>query len=294
MSQRIDRLLADTLPEVVRSSAIPDELEQWLQEPTDATCSHCGQQGLRRYERLNGRCERCRRAYLNTVAEDEGRRTPAEDCPDCLGTGWAPVKGADRHRRCPCGELRGEDRVREDLRRIGVPPEYRRFQLESWEGQVPVAVRKFLSSPGAERVLYIHGAPGRGKTHLATAALRELVVCGERCAWRDAKELMGQLKRMLRQGRDEEYDQEVHHLRSVPVLLLDDLGRERQTDYSADEIDGLIRWRHSHGGALIVTSDWSLELLVRDLADGGRGMSWDVVSRLRGLCVELAGRDRRS
>lgn len=292
MIERIERLAAETIPEVIRSSATLEEIERWAGEATDAICSICGRQALKRYERMNRRCERCRKKYLAKVYREEGRRAKP-DCPTCEGSGWKPAGGEDdRWTRCRCTEP--PDPLAEAMRKAGVPPGYRSFSLETWEGEIPEAVGDFLLSPELARVLYLSGLQGRGKTHLATAVFRELLARGADGAWRDCPETVERCRRFLRQGEDEEYDQEIFRLREVEVLLLDDFGAGRATEYGDDVLDQVVRHRHAQGKILLVTANRSLLGLVTPRRDGGLGRDPAVADRLRGVEYEIEGPDRRA
>ena len=91
---------------------------------------------------------------------------------------------------------------------------------------------------------------GSGKTHLAGAALRARIEThGERGAFVDVPLLAEALRpngagdgHLLRE-----------RLRSVPALVLDSLGSEYQTAWSASELGLLLRERHRRGLATAVT-----------------------------------------
>lgn len=294
--QPLEKLVATSIPEVVRSSATAGEVDRWLAEPTETVCSQCGQQALQRYEALNGRCERCRVAYL----EASGVDLRSDGCASCQGTGWQTRDLAARStryslvRRCESCSPGDDELIMQKLRLAGVLPEYRVCTWTTWNGNPPPEARQFAAYPDKEGVLYIYGLQGRGKTHCATATLRELLERGVSCQWRDCKQLVQQCREWIARGADDPLDEEILRLRQAGVLLLDDLGAERQTDYGVDILDGLIRYRHSRQLPMIVTSNRSLKGLVTPQGEGGLGREPAVASRLRGLEVHLEGPDRRA
>lgn len=294
--QSLENITAKSFGDLVRSSATPEEVEHWLGEPTDEVCGYCGWQALQRFEALNGRCESCRLRYLEAAGAD----MQTESCATCRGTGWRSREIPGQLttytvvRRCESCKPGKDELILQKLSVAGVLPDYYRCTYTTWEGGVPDQARTFAADPESAGVLYIHGLQGRGKTHLATAVLRELIGRGLRCLWRDCHILVDQCREWTRRRADDTMDEELHRLRDADVLLLDDLGAGRQTDYSVDVVDGIIRWRHARRGPMIVTSNRDLRGLVTPEGEGGLGRNPAIASRLRGLEVHLDGPDRRA
>lgn len=289
------------------TTATPEQVDAWLGEPTDATCSPCGREALVRYERRNGRCEPCRVAWLGErAAHDTRHRRPDPDCPCCDGMGWHDSavpgellpNGEPRYVSgywCSCtGPANEGERILQTLRRAGVPPVYWPCSLTTWEGPKPEPALRFIDDSEGSRVLVIHGLQGRGKTHLSTAVFRELLARGWRGLWRDCPEYVDHCRRWAARGDSDSLDAELERLYSVPLLHLDDLGARRQTDFAVDQLADIIRHRHARKLPLIVTSNNSLRGLATPVAEGGAGWDTPTVSRLSdGLTVHLDGEDRR-
>lgn len=289
--ERVAKLIAEDLQEVVRSSATQEELDQWLGEPTHTVCGICGRQALQRFEALNGRCDQCRLAYLRA----SGESLRSEGCFSCQGTRWATreTKLGPVVEKCRDCAPKRDERILEKLQHAGVLPEYYACTWTTWEGPPPTEAREFVADPQHHGVLYIHGLQGRGKTHCATATFREIFEHGSRAFWRDCSQLVDQCRRWIANGSDDLIDEELHRLRGADLVLFDDLGSERQTEYSVDVIDGIIRWRHARQRPMIVTSNRSLAGLVTPREQGGLGRDPAIASRLRGLTIHLEGPDMR-
>src|SRR5206468_1001327 len=84
------------------------------------------------------------------------------------------------------------------------------------------------------------GREGTGKTHVAIAALREVLRRGYTGLYWNVPELFLELRRiMAEQGSTSEADI-FDEARRVDLLVLDDLGAERQSEYVTDRLYVLI------------------------------------------------------
>ncbi len=212
-------------------------------------------------------------------------------------------------------------RVERALQRAGVPERYRDKSLQSFEsaGKHPslyaalMYARKFVDNYpfGMNGLgLLIVGSSGLGKTHLAAGILQELViekrVNGLFC---DYHEL---LKRIQNSYNASVSSTELSILRPVfeaEVLVLDDLGATRPSDWVWDTVAHILNARYGRNQTTIITTNYPNEpsLTNREsnaLGNAGRAMRGETLgdrigdrmrSRLQEMCVviEMQGEDRR-
>lgn len=146
------------------------------------------------------------------------------------------------------------------------------------------------------RSLLLWGTTGAGKTHQAYAAIRALTAagCGVRWHATTAADLYGEMR--ARGGADPEYL--LRRIVRIPLLLLDDLGAAKSSEWNEEITFRLLNWRAQNQLPTIVTSNLppvrmpgmvSGQPVLRDKV-GDR-----VLSRLSGMCtpVHLGGPDRR-
>jgi DNA replication protein DnaC len=189
-------------------------------------------------------------------------------CPKCGGTGFVIVERTHVSGAQPCDcRFQGMASRREDDAHI--PPLYRKASFENFTlaGDNPLAERDLKATllkakwfadnfPNESRPgLLLIGEPGSGKTHLAVAALRRILEKGFECLFCDYQNLLDR----IRSGYDatsNSSDREAYRdALDVEVLLLDDLGAHRVTDWVEDTITSIITYRCNHRRPLIATTN---------------------------------------
>jgi DNA replication protein DnaC len=209
-----------------------------------------------------------------------------QDCPICHGTGFRIVvkeelSGAER---CEC-QIADRTRVNEEQARI--PPLYRNASLENFAlprdnpiaerglrevmGKVKGFTREFPTekTPG----LMLMGAPGSGKTHLAVAALRRLIDRGFEGIFFDYQNLLDRIRAGFNQAAGAADKEAYRDALDAEVLLLDDLGAHRVTDWVEDTVTSIITYRCNNRKPTMVTTnliDLSTGPGPRPASPGGR------------------------
>ncbi|MFJ3791523.1 ATP-binding protein [Kitasatospora sp. NPDC090091] len=178
---------------------------------------------------------------------------------------------------------------------VGMPPRYRDavagHQLVlAWTRQV--AAQAVAPSTGARRQvatgpsLLMAGVTGAGKTHEAYGAVRVLVQAGIGVRWRatTAADLYAELR--PRSGTDPERVLAAYS--RVPLLLLDDLGAAKSSEFVEEQTYRLINRRYNHCLPTLITTNLQIRDLKAYLGDR-------VTSRLAEMTtrVEFEPVDRR-
>jgi DNA replication protein DnaC len=180
--------------------------------------------------------------------------------------------------------LEGEDLWRNLLARAGCPAKYQAVpstlplhaDLKDWAGNPPFVV--------------ILGLVGRGKTWQATRLFGELRAAGWSGVWVDALEAVEQIRREMATVED---GRTLDRLCETPLLLLDDFLAERDTEFARDKLSFVLRRRHAHEKATIITTQSVDGKGVPSLA-GIEVIEPRLASRLaEGRVVRIGGRDRR-
>lgn len=111
--------------------------------------------------------------------------------------------------------------------------------------------------------LYLHGTFGSGKTFLVAALFNELV------ASKNAKAEIVYFPELLRTLKDNFnlLDSKVRYYSSVELLLIDDIGAEKVTDWGRDEILGtILQYRMNNHLTTFFTSNLNIEELEKHLS----------------------------
>lgn len=125
------------------------------------------------------------------------------------------------------------------------------------------------------------GPPGTGKTHLAVAALRELIARGHRGLWWNVNDLFRTMRASFGAGGGGGGDADlVAEALDADALVLDDLCSEKDTDYVQDRLYAIINGRYERMRPLIVTTNLSAADLKRTLGDR-------LNSRLHEMCERI-------
>ncbi len=126
--------------------------------------------------------------------------------------------------------------------------------------------------------LVIAGTYGNGKTHLAGAIYHTLKVQGVRCVFQTAPELLGRLRATYDDSSRNTEHAILTALTRCELLVMDDLGAERPSDWVRDRLYYIIDTRYRREKPVIYTTNCSMGELEDNL--GGR-----VVDRLIGSCT---------
>jgi len=199
-----------------------------------------------------------------------------EDCPHCKGTGWRLVPRKDGTPgqiavACECGM---EERAEIVMERARVPKRYEHCDFESyatdladgktWTTQHEHALKqaKLLTQgfvrdyPGTEKGLLLMGPSGVGKTHLAVAALKELIRRGHQGLFCDYRELLKEIQASYNPSSGSTEMGVLEPIRTAEILVLDDLGASKPSTWVLDIIGLVLNARYNEKRMTILTTNY--------------------------------------
>lgn len=234
---------------------------------TPFNCPYCGS----KYKvRPTGRTDRTHEYYC--------------DCPK-----FAAIEEADRRREEEALRLAKEGWRRSYIDAIGIPRHY--------QGATPDP--SMAADVVANGGLFITGNVGSGKTYAACAMLLAMYDTPGRphsARYVYVPNLTRRIRSTFGDGSVTEEDV-MREYETCGLLVLDDLGKGKQTEWLLEKLVQLVENRYSEDRPIVVTTqyDWA-ELGARMSESGDQDTTEAILSRLSEMCrtVRFDGPDRRT
>ncbi len=182
-------------------------------------------------------------------------------CPHCFGSGLEVVTGKGA-RRCEC---RAADRGLKLLEAAHIPRRYEGCLLANYRPQqgnasqlraFTFAHRLVSDYPAAERGLLFAGPVGVGKTHLAVAILRGLLGTGVRRLFYEFGALMKEIQESYNPSSEASELKVLAPVYEAEVLVLDELGAVKPTDWVRDTMTQVIGRRYNDRKLTVFTTNY--------------------------------------
>ncbi|MEW6320011.1 MAG: ATP-binding protein [Acidobacteriota bacterium] len=223
-------------------------------------------------------------------------------CEICHGSRWKRVEvdGVESVVRCDCWRAALAERLVAEAR---IPPRFTRADLDTYlpdtdsQRDALARARNFVAAfPAVDKGLLFYGPSGVGKTHLAVGVLKALVrEKGASGFFFETRELLRMVRDTYNRAAEETEMEVLRPVLHADVLVLDDLGAERTSEWVQETLGLVVNTRYNACRATIVTSN-----LIDPLDnDDPRSFAFQVGvrtrSRLLEMCswVEVQGHDIR-
>jgi DNA replication protein DnaC len=182
-------------------------------------------------------------------------------CQYCFGSGMEVVAGKGA-RRCRCRTQNTQSRLLEAAR---IPRRYDECSLQNF---YPVkgngtqlrafqyAWRLAREYPAVDRGLVFMGPVGVGKTHLSVAILRTLIEKGLNCLFYEFGSLLKEIQNSYNPISQTSELKVLEPVFQAEVLVLDELGASKPTDWVRDTMMQIINTRYNDRRLTIFTTNY--------------------------------------
>ena len=220
-----------------------------------------------------------------------------EVCSICKGAGYLRIPaltGLSEIRQCEC--LRSEVAARRaetalDLSNLSAVAH---LTFEAFDATVPgvsIAYRdakRYAENPVGWLVLF--GNVGTGKTHLAASIGHVLLSAGRPVVFQITPRLLDHLRATFSPESTVGFDDTFEALKAVEVLILDDLGAERATEWATEKLFQLVDHRYINRLPLVVTTNKRPEQFA---GEAGKRIASRLFDQGISTAVAMAGADYR-
>jgi len=213
----------------------------------------------------------------NDLDDNPGIGKP--DCPHCGGLGYVVADVAPTHpsfgRAVPC-TCRAQEREMERLDRLQELSQLGALQACTFESFLPsghgltetkqlnlkIAFDRALAyAKEMEGWLIFKGGYGCGKTHLAAAIANYRINLGHPVLFINTPDLLDHLRAAYSPHAETGYDTRFDQVRNAPLLILDDLGTQSNTDWAQEKLYQIFNYRYNARLPTVVTTNEELEAI---------------------------------
>ncbi|MCL2815984.1 MAG: ATP-binding protein [Oscillospiraceae bacterium] len=179
-----------------------------------------------------------------------GERVVPIGC-ECAMEKYAAIKEAERRAEC--------ERYRQRYIDLEKCRKYRFAQDDGRNAGITAVMQKYANNFGAALAqnigLLLYGGVGTGKTYYAGCIANQLIDDGYSVVMTSISQIVEYTGEFAKsRAKKDDYEE---HLDKSDLLILDDLGVERNTEYMEERIYTVINKRYGSGKPLIVTTNLS-------------------------------------
>jgi DNA replication protein DnaC len=230
-------------------------------------------------------CPEGKAAYERKIAEDEARRKAEEK------------EKADREMRERVRRIIGESgmgerflqRTFQTFRTETADQKKIKTAAQAYAGEFDAKLPKRGQPLPGRNGFIISGTKGTGKTHIAAAIANDLMSRGTAVICMTERNLLGKIRRTFSQ--DEHTDESAVRgiYERVPLLIIDDLGKEKPSEWTLATLYAIIDGRYEKAMPIIVTTNYDMKSLTDRLTPerADKTTADAIIDRMNEMCESI-------
>jgi DNA replication protein DnaC len=245
----------------------------------------------------------------NLKPEDLQAENEKPNCEDCPGLEKCPTHGYlisneeidgkifQVYAKCPKLKMfETQLRYSRNIRTSGLPKAYMNKTFDNYDAGINIKaierIKQYLKNKEWRDGygLFITGPVGCGKTHIASAIVHELAKENIYTLFVFVPDFLDEIRASYHEDEEDGYDREnpFELAKQSTVLVLDDLGTEKITEWAREKLLQLINYRMNNKLATIITTNLSMNDISERLGER-------IQSRLKLMCeeIKIMGKDKR-
>lgn len=136
--------------------------------------------------------------------------------------------------------------------------------------------------------IIFYGPYGVGKTHLACSIANELIKMQKSVIFGSTIEFFGIIKKSYNNEIEENESKIISEFINWDVLIIDDLGKEKPSEWVLEKLYYIINERYEHNKPIIITTNFSENQLIDIFTVGKNKSSIEaIISRLNEICLSV-------
>lgn len=136
--------------------------------------------------------------------------------------------------------------------------------------------------------IIFYGPYGVGKTHLACSIANELIKMQKSVIFGSTIKFFGIIKKSYNNEIEENESKIISEFINWDVLIIDDLGKEKPSEWVLEKLYYIINERYEHNKPIIITTNFSENQLIDIFTVGKNKSSIEaIISRLNEICLSV-------
>jgi len=202
---------------------------------------------------------------------------PVYNCPICMDFGWVhptrPDSKPDYSQLvpCPCSIERFKvEREKRMLLQCNLPADTKGWTFENFEAyndslrEALSIAQEIASGEGKLKWLILKGETDCGKSHLAVSICREWLIHDKPARYTFVPDMLDDLRSGYDSDAEHSFESKMQVYKTAPLLVLDDLGTEKLTDWGYEKLCIIINHRAEEGLYLVVTTNKDIRAIPGD------------------------------